>query len=68
MIMRPRRQSVFDDGGFVSGVIVHDNVNIEAIRNLRVNLLEEVEKLGGPMALIAFADHGARSDVVGGDR
>ncbi len=47
MVMRPPRQPVFNDGGFVGGVIVHDNMNVEAVRNLRINLLEKVEKLGG---------------------
>jgi hypothetical protein len=73
MIMRPPRQPVFDDGGFVrerrassAGLAARDqaHLNIEAVRNLRVDLLEEIEKLGA-VALVAFADHEARSDVEG---
>ena len=35
---------------------VHDDVNIQIRRHLRVDLLEEVEKLRCPMPLVAFAD------------
>ena len=50
--MRPPRQPGFDGRGFVGGVIVHDNVDVEAIRNLRVDLFKKIEKLGGSVALV----------------
>jgi hypothetical protein len=46
-------------------VIVHDNVNVEAIRDAGVDLLEKIQKLGSPVALVAFADHKSGSDVEG---
>ena len=48
MIVRPPRQPVFDRRCFVGGVIVHDDVNIEAVRNLRVDLLEELQETRRP--------------------
>jgi hypothetical protein len=51
------RQPGFDRGGIMRGVIVHDDVNVESIGDAGVYLLEKVQKLGGPMALIAFADN-----------
>ena len=36
----------------MGGVIVHDNVDVEAIRNLRVDLFKKIEKLGGSVALV----------------
>lgn len=45
-----------DQRGFVGRVIVHDDVDVEIGRHLRVDLLEEVEKLCGAMPLVAFTD------------
>jgi hypothetical protein len=56
---------MFDHGGFMRGVIVHDDVNVEAIRDTGVDLFEKIQKLGGPMTLVAFADHESGSDVEG---
>lgn len=38
-------------------------MDIEAVWNFRVDLLEKIEKLRGSMAFIAFADHKSGSDV-----
>lgn len=65
MVVRPSCQPGFDHGGFMRSVIVHDNVNVEAIRDAGVDLLEKIQKLGGPVALVAFADHESGSDVEG---
>ena len=44
----------------MGGVIVHDNVDVEAIRNLRVDLFKKIQKLGGSVALVTFANHESR--------
>jgi len=66
--MRPPRQPGFDGRGFVGGVIVHDNVDVEAIRNLRVDLFKKIEKLGGSVALVTFADHESGRNVEGREK
>jgi hypothetical protein len=38
MIMRPAGEPPFDLGCFVGGVIVHDDMDIEAFRNLSIDL------------------------------
>ena len=65
MIVRSARQPGFDHSRFVSGVIVHDDMDVEALGNARVDLLQEIKKLGGAMAFVAFADHKAGRDVEG---
>ncbi len=46
-----RRQPFFDRSSFyMRGVIVHDNVNVEPVRNASVDLLEKIKKLGGSVA------------------
>ena len=45
-----------DLGGFVGGIVIHDDMDIELIRDFCIDLLEEVQELGRPMALVAFAD------------
>lgn len=49
--------------GLVGCVIIYDDMDIEVPSNPRVDLLEEVEKLGRTMALVAFAGDEARGDV-----
>ena len=56
-------QPFFDHGGFMGGVIVHDDVNVEALWNTSIDLLEKIEKLSGSMALVAFTDHESRRDI-----
>jgi hypothetical protein len=53
---------------FVGGVIVHDDVDVEPFDDLNVELLEEVQKLGGPMPLVAFADDKTGSDIECGEQ
>jgi hypothetical protein len=65
LVVRPPRQPGFAHGGLMRRVIVHDNVNVEAVRDAGVDLLEKIQKLGRPVALVAFADHEAGSDVEG---
>src|SRR3981081_2578799 len=63
MIVRPPRQPCPDRCRFVSRVIVHDDVDIEILGDLSVELFNEVQKFGGPMPLVAFADDKAGADV-----
>ena len=65
-VMRAPRQPRFDLCGFVGGVVVHDNMDIEPFWNVRVDLLEKIQKLGGAMTFVAFADHEARGDIESG--
>ena len=51
-----------DQGDLLPALI---NVDIEAVWNFRVDLLEKIEKLRGLMAFIAFVDHKSGSDVEG---
>jgi hypothetical protein len=52
-----------DLGRLVGGVIVHDDVDVEPFGHASVDLLEEVQELGRPVSLVAFADDEARCDV-----
>ena len=65
VVMWPSRQPGFDHRCFVSGVIVHDDMDVETLRNTSVDLLQELQELGSSMALVAFADHKAGSDIEG---
>ena len=40
----------------MGSIVVHDNMDVDAIWNLYVDLLEKVEKLSGSVALVALAD------------
>ncbi len=63
MVAWPAGEPCSNQCGFMCRVVVHDDVDIEVGRHLRVDLLEEVQKLGGAMPLVAFADHEAGGDV-----
>src|SRR5262245_9383462 len=63
MIMRPAGEPRLDLGGLVGGVVVHDDMDIEPFRDLSIDLFEEVQELGGPVALVAFADDEPRGDI-----
>ena len=68
VIVGPPRQPPFDLCGFVGGVVVDDDMDIETFGNARVDLLEKIQKLGGPMTLAAFADHEPRRDIEGSEQ
>ena len=40
-------------------------MDVETLGNARVDLLQEIQELGGAMAFVAFADHKAGRDVEG---
>ena len=61
--MRSRQRS--DRRGLVSGVVVHDDVDVQPLRDTPVDLLQEVEELPGPVAPVALADDAARGDIEG---
>ena len=64
----PPRQPRFDRRRFVGGVVVHDDVDIEPVRDIGIDLLEEVEELGCPVALVTLADHEAGGHVERGEQ
>ena len=49
----------------MGGVVVHDDVDVQLVGNASVDLLQEVEKLPGPVAPVALADDAARGDIEG---
>ena len=63
MVMRPAGEPRLDLGSFVGGIVIHDDMDIEPFRNLSIDLFEEVQELGRPVALVAFADNEARGHV-----
>src|SRR5262245_35128319 len=63
MIMRPAGEPRLDPGGFVGGIVVHDDMDIEPFGDLSIDLFEEVHELGRPMTLVAFTDDEPRGDV-----
>ena len=67
MIMRPAGKPCFDLAGFVGGVVVHDDMDIEPFGNLSIDLFEKVQELGRPVTLVAFANDEARGDIERGE-
>ncbi len=61
--MRTAREPRLYLGGFVGGIVIHDDMDIEPFGQLRIDLLEEVEELGCPVTLVAFADDEPRGDI-----
>ena len=56
MIMRPACEPRLDLGRLVGGVVVHDDMDSEPLRDLSVDLFEELQELDRPVTLVAFAD------------
>ena len=67
MIMRPAGEPSPDLGGFVGGIVVHDDMDVEPFGQLSLDLLEEDQELGHPVATVALADDEARGDIEGGE-
>ena len=61
--MRTTRKPGLDLRRLVGGVVVHHQMHVRPFRHGCVDLLEEVEKLGRPVAFVAFADHRPCCDV-----
>lgn len=43
--------------------IIHYDVDVGAIWNTRIDLLQEIEELPGAVVRVAFTDHKARGDI-----
>ena len=54
--MRSAGEPRLDLGGLVGGIVIHDDMDIDPFRDLSVDLFEEVQELGRPVTLVAFAD------------
>jgi len=63
MIMRPPGEPRLDLGGFVGGIVIHDDMDIEPFGDVSIDLFEEVQELSRPVTLVAFADDETRGDV-----
>ena len=67
VVVRPASEPRFDLGCLMGGVVIHDYMDIEAFRNLSIDLFEEIQKLGRPVTLGAFADDEPRGNIEGGE-
>src|ERR1700747_2822029 len=63
MIVRPASEPRFDLGCLVGGVVVHDDMDIEAFRDLSVDLFEKFQELHRSVTLVAFANNKPRGDI-----
>src|SRR5512146_1344196 len=63
MIMRPPGEPRPDLGGFVGGIVIHHDMDIEPIGDLSIDRFEEAQKFGRPVTLVAFANDEPRGDV-----
>src|SRR5260370_40097277 len=68
MKARMTQQPTLDGRGFVCGVIVDDQMERAAARDLVVNRLKELAELHRPMAAMKLPDHGARLEVERGEQ
>src|SRR5262245_6014179 len=59
----PFGEPVADQRGLVRGVVVHDEMDVETVRDRGLDLVEELAELCGTMTGIAFADDLARRNV-----
>src|SRR5882757_1163863 len=56
MIVRTAGEPRLYLGRLVGGIVVQDDMDFEPFGHVSVDLLEEVQELGRPMSLVAFAD------------
>ncbi len=61
--MRSAGEPRFSLWGFVGGMIIHDDMDIESFRDLSIDFFEEVQEFGRPVTLIAFADDNLCGDI-----
>ena len=61
--MRPPCQPSLHRRRFKGGVVVYDDVDVEPVRDIPVDHLEEVDELPAPLAAIALAADRAGGDV-----
>ncbi len=61
-------QPVLDFRGLVRAVVVADQVDVQAARDVLVDPLQEFQELLVAVAAVQLADHGAVGDVEGGEQ
>ena len=66
MIVRPAGEPCFDLWCLVGGVVIHDDMDIDPFWDLSIDLFEEVQELGRPVTLVAFADDKPRGNIESG--
>ena len=66
--VRSACQPCLDRGSLVGGVVVHDDVDVQPVRYIAVDHLEEVEELLRAVAPVAPADDEAGGSVKGGEQ
>ena len=65
--MRTPRQPGLDPRRLVGGVVVHDDVDVQPVRDIAVDHLQEVEELSGPVAPVTLAYDRAGGNVEDGE-
>ena len=68
MVAGSARQSGFDFGVLVGGVVVYDEMDIQRLGHVGVDVAQEGEELLVPMASFVLREHCAGSDVQGGEQ
>src|SRR5262245_5331884 len=63
MIVRAAGEPRLNLWGFVGGIVIQDDMDIEPFGDLSIDLFEEVQELGRPVTLVAFADDEPRGDI-----
>src|SRR5690348_4257155 len=63
MIVLPSSEPCFDLRCFMSGVVVHDNMDVEPFSDLSVDLFEKFQELNRSVTLITFADDEPRGNI-----
>jgi hypothetical protein len=65
---RPLGEPAADQRDLMGGVVVHDQMDVEPLRHVGFDLVEELAELGRTMAGEALSDHLAGGDVEGGEQ
>src|ERR1700761_6050796 len=63
MPARPLGQPISDQGGLMGGVVVPDQMHIEADRHVGLDFIEELAEFGSAMTRIALTDDFSRCNV-----
>ena len=61
--VRTSCQPCLDLGSFVRGIIVHYQMYVGTLWHLRINLLEEIEKLFGPVTFVTLSNDRPGGDI-----
>ena len=68
MKVGPFAQPPLDEGGLVSSLVIHDEMDVQSHGDSGIDGVEELPKLGGSVAAMALADHCSRVRVEGGEQ